>query len=150
MSTRALTRAVPAPKYFERCSTQTIACLPVPGMVLPRTRERFRGVDLERHPDTQRAGGKADHHRDEEYDRDALEIQHQPPRKVRLEDEDQCQPGEVTEYPHRKSLLDDKADNGPIRRADEFEGGDGAHLVHGQCVDCLLYTSPSPRDGLLS
>src|SRR5665647_433338 len=71
MSTRALTRAIPAPKYFERRSTRTMAGLTGSAIVLPRTRKRFRRVYLEREPDTQRAGGKADHHRNDEHDRDA-------------------------------------------------------------------------------
>ena len=35
---------------------------------------------------------------------------------------------------------------------DQREMGDlsGARVLHSQCHFCLLYTSPSPRDGLLS
>ena len=46
-----------------------------------------------------------------------------------------AKPGEVTKYSHRQRLLDDEADDGPIRRADELERGDRAHLVHGQGID---------------
>ena len=55
----------------------------VAAMVLPRRRQRFGRIDLEREPDAQRAGGKADHDGDDEHDRDALGIQHQPSRESR-------------------------------------------------------------------
>ena len=48
-------------------------------------------------------------------------IEHQPPRKIRLEDENERQPGEIAEDPHRQGLLDDQADDGAVRRADEFQ-----------------------------
>src|SRR5665647_757339 len=83
MSISASTRALPCPKCLDRCSTRTTGCRLVSAMLLPRTRQRFGRVDLERQPNAQRAGGKTDHHRDDEHDGDTLGIEHQPSRKVR-------------------------------------------------------------------
>lgn len=71
---------------------RAIGCLPASSYIpLTLIRERFRRVGLGRKPDAQRAGGKVDRHRDDQHDCDALEIQHESPGKVRLENEDQCQ-----------------------------------------------------------
>ena len=35
-------------------------------------------------------------------------------------------------------------------RPDSFYRDQLVHFVNGRVIDCLLYTSPSPRDGLLS
>ena len=99
------------------------------------SRQRFGRIDLEGEPDAEGAGGEADHHRDDEHDSDALGIEHQPARKIGLEDQHQRQPDEVADKPHRQRLLHDQADDGPVRRADELERGDRAHLVHGQRID---------------
>src|SRR5665647_1275218 len=101
MSRSASTRAAPSPKCLERCSTRTTACLSVSAIVLPRRRQRFGRVDLEREPNAERAGGKTDHHRDDEHNDDALGVEHQPARKIRLEDHHQRQPGEEAEDAHR-------------------------------------------------
>src|SRR5664279_230511 len=101
ISRRASTRAVPCPNVLDRCSTRTTACLEGAAMMLPRRRQRFGGVDLERQPDAECTGGKTDHDGNAKHDCDICRIQYEPSRKVGFEGDDEHQPHEVTEYSHR-------------------------------------------------
>ena len=82
--------------------------------------------------DPENSGGVDDHHRHGSSRGDVPSIVH-------VEDGNRCEHG--------------------FRRVEEDHGGNGghgveeevaAHVQQGRQADCLLYTSPSPRDGLLS
>ena len=56
-------------------------------------------------------------------------------REIILDGDDHRDPEAISENAEGKRLLDDEADDRAIRRADKFQGGDRAQLVHRQRVD---------------
>ena len=55
---------------------------------------------------------------------------------------------EDLKHRHGAVLLHDISEGDEV--VDDVSGDPGAVELEGRPVDCLLYTSPSPRDGLLS
>src|SRR5690349_3308237 len=135
MSRKASTRASPAPKCFERCSTLTTELAFGSTIFLARSRKRHGRVYLERKSYAEAAGGETDSNGNDEDDGDIVRQDDEAAREIALKDQNEDQAEREADQSHRQRLLDNHADDGPIRRSDEFEGGDRSHLVHRKGID---------------
>ena len=135
MSRSASTRASPAPKCLERCSTRTTGWRSPQPWLHPDAESAAAGSILSARRTPRLLAARQTATVMANTTATSSGQDDEPSRKITLKGQDKRQPDSEADDSHRQRLLDDQADDGPIGRADELERGDRSQLVHGQSID---------------